>query len=399
MARRWLIVFAALTLVFAACGDDDDSTNAGGTTTTEAAGGAQTLKVQVDLSPGDDALAATMYFPHTLSAHPGDTVEFDSKFSGEPHTVTFGTLVDQGFAKLDPNAQDEPPELKKIPALLPDGPGDAIQAAAQPCFLATEDPPASDACSKDQQSQPDFDGTASYYNSGFLADGDAFSVKLADDIKPGEYTFFCALHRAGMSGKLTVVAPDAKADTADDVDAARQKDIDDIHAKMKSTIDAIRGGTLPPFLPKAAPNGVIAGGGSEEVQEAVPVLFGPDSVDIKVGDSVTWTIVGPHTVTFGGDESLRTAIAKAPDGSVHVNADAFAPAGGAGQPEGPPPEKPGPPIAIDGGSYDGAGVHSSGLVLSFPPQLYTYALKFTKAGTYDYFCAIHPDMKGVVNVT
>lgn len=398
--RAWLYLIPALALVFAACGDDDDSSSsAGGSTTTEASGGAQTVEVQVDAASSETLLSFLMYFPGEVTVHPGDTVDFKSNFTGEPHTVTFGTLVDEGMAKVDPNAQEEPAELQKIPPLLPDGPGDAIQASAQPCFLATEDPPASDACTADQQKQPDFDGTQTYYNSGFLAEGDVFEVKLADDIEPGTYSYFCALHRASMSGKVTVVAADAKADTADDVTAAGDKELEDHVTKLGPTMDAIRAGTLPPFIPTAAPGGVIAGGGSEEVPEAVPVLYGPDSIDVKVGDAVTWTIVGPHTITFGGDESLRTAISKSPDGSVHVNAQAFAPTGGAGQPQGPPPETPGPPIAIDGGSYDGNGVHSSGLVLSFPPQLYTYSLKFTTAGTYDYFCSIHPDMNGVVNVT
>jgi plastocyanin len=399
--RGWFYLAVALTLVFAACGDDDDSSsNAGGTTTTtEATGGPQTVEVQVDASTADTPIAFTKYFPADVTLHPGDTVDFKSNFTGEPHTVTFGTLVDQGLAKVDPNAQEEPPELAKIPALLPDGPGDAIQASAQPCFLASGDPPTSDACTKDQQKQPDFDGTQTYYNSGFLADGETFSVKLADDLKPGTYSYFCALHRAGMSGKVVVVAADAKAETADEVASAGQKEHDDLVTKLQPTLDAIKAGTLPPFVPTASPTGVIAGGGSQDVQSAVPVVFGPDSVDIKVGESVTWTILGPHTVTFGGDESLRTAIARAPDGAVHLNPASFTPAGGAGQPQGPPPATPGPPIAIDGGSYDGAGLHNSGLVLSFPPQLYTYSLKFTKAGTYDYFCAVHPDMKGVVNVT
>jgi plastocyanin len=403
MARKgWIYGIAALVLVFAACGgDDDDSSNAGGTTTTTAAaeGGAETVTVNVDASPASTSMAFTAYFPNEVTLHPGDTIDFASNFSGEPHTVTFGTLVDEGMAKADPNAQDEPAELKKIPPLLPDGPGDAIQASAQPCFLASGDPPASDACSADQQKQPDFDGTQTYYNSGFLADGDTFEVKLADDLRPGTYAYFCALHRGGMTGTVTVVAADAKAQSADEVEEAAQKALSDAQAQLQPAVDAIKKGTLPPFLPTAAPGSVIAGGGAEESPSGVPVLFGPDSVDVKVGDSVTWTIIGPHTVTFGGDETLRTAIARAPDGGVHLNEQAFAPAGGAGQPQGPPPEAPGPPIAIDGGSYDGSGVHSSGVVLSFPPQLYTYSLKFTKAGTYDYFCTIHADMKGVVNVT
>ena len=362
------------------------------------------MTVGVDASSKTSQVGFTAYFPNEVTLHPGDTVDFESHFNGEPHTVTFGTLVDQGLAKASPTDQEEPAELKKIPPLLPDGPGDAVQASAQPCFLASGDPPASDACSKDQQKQPDFDGTQPYYNSGFVPDGEHFKVTLAKDIKPGTYNWFCALHREGMTGKITVVAADAKAQSADDVKQAGQKQLSDKQDKLKSTIEAVKGGTLPPFIPTAAPNGVIVGGHSQDVEDAYPVLFGPDKVNVKVGDTVTWTIVGPHTVSFGATEALRTFIAKAPDGSVHVNPDSAAPAGGAGQPQGPPPSgdsnaPPGPPTPIDGGSYDGTGLHSSGIVLSFPPSLFSYSLKFTKAGSYEYVCLVHPDMKGTVNVS
>jgi plastocyanin len=395
---------AAGVLVFAACSDDNKSS-----TTTQSdnnKGGAQTVSVSVDADASETGVSFLAYFPNEVTLHPGDTVDFTGVFTGEPHTVTFGALLDQGVAKADPNAQESPPEIAKLPSLLPDGPGDAIQAAAQPCFLATGDPPASDACPKDQQKQTDFDGTQTYYNSGFLADGDQFKVKLASTVKPGVYNYFCLLHREGMMGKVTVVAADQKAQTADEVKQAGQQQLTAAQDKAKPTIEAIRAGTLPPFIPTAIPDNVIAGGGSEEQPEAVPVLFGADKTDVKVGEKVTWTVVGPHTVSFGASEALRTFITKSPDGSVHVNPDSFAPAGGAGQPEpdpnAPPPDEnapPGPPTNIDGGSYDGNGLHSSGAVLSFPPQLFSYSMTFTKAGTYEYFCLIHPDMKGTVNVT
>jgi plastocyanin len=38
-------------------------------------------------------------------------------------------------------------------------------------------------------------------------------------------------------------------------------------------------------------------------------------------------------------------------------------------------------------------------VLSFPPALFTYKVTFTKAGSFPYICVVHPDMKGIVNVT
>lgn len=394
--RRWFVLALVATLILGACGDDSDDTTAGGED------GAQTLTVAVDADPdATGGISFTSYFPRSLTAHPGDTVDFEEYFTGEPHTVTLGTLVTKGLASADPEADEEPAELQKIPSLLPDGPGDAIQAAAQPCFI-TVDPPESDACSKDQQKQPVFDGSHTYYNSGFLGQGDHFKVQLADDLAPGTYSYFCALHRGGMSGEIKVVAKSAKADSPADVKATAKKELDTEVAKLKDVMAAIKAGTLPPFIPTAAPGSVIAGGGSEDVQSAVPVIFGPDTVSIKAGGSVTWTIVGPHSVTFGGTEAERTLIVKSPDGGVHLNEKAAGPVGGAGQPQGPPPEEnaePGPPTIIDGGSYAGSGLHSSGLVLSFPPQLFAYKLSFTKAGSYPYFCVVHPDMKGVVNVT
>jgi plastocyanin len=403
-ARRWLGIAAVVVVVLAACSDDNKSTStaassAAGTTS----GGGQTVAVSVDAKTAATSVAFLSYFPNEVTLHPGDTIDFASNFAGEAHTVTFGTLVDQGIAKADPSAQDEPAELKKIASLFPEGPGDAIQVAGQPCFLTSGDPPASDACTKDQQKQVDFDGTQSYYNSGFLADGDHFKVTLATNIKPGTYNYFCALHRLGMTGKVTVVAPDAKAQTADEVKTAGQTALADAQAKIKPTIEAIKAGTLPPFIPTATPNGVIAGGASQDLQSAVPVLFGPNNISVKTGDSVTWTMIGVHTITFGSNEALRAFLTKAPDGSVHLNPDSAVPAGGAGQPQGPPGgdpnAPPGPPTPIDGGSYDGTGLHNSGLVLSFPPSLFSYSVKFTKPGSYQYVCLIHPDMTGRVNVT
>lgn len=88
---------------------------------------------------------------------------------------------------------------------------------------------------------------------------------------------------------------------------------------------------------------------------------------------------------------------------MHINPDSFAPAGGEGQPppsdSGGPPAENTPPIVIDGGTYDGTGFRNSGIVLSFPPQLYQYKLTFSKPGTYEYFCLVHPEMQGTVTVT
>ena len=72
----------------------------------------------------------------------------------------------------------------------------------------------------------------------------------------------------------------------------------------------------------------------------------------------------------------------------------------------PPPDLPASiprpltrrPILIDAGEWDGQGELSSGIILAFGDPAYQYKVTFTKAGTYDYVCLIHPGMLGSVTV-
>ena len=203
-----LVVIAALFAV-SGCGDDDN----GGAGT-----GKGTVVVNVDgKSPNYNGFFLA-YFPSKLTVHPGDTVQFKLVDSGEPHTVSMGTLADAGLAAAakskDPQAPV--PELEKLPRLFPKGPGDAIQSLSNPCFLDSGTPEQA-ACEKRQQ--PDFNGTQSFYNSGWLSADSPFNVKLAADIKPGTYSFFCLLHRQDMQGQFTVVAKNA---TAQDASAVKK---------------------------------------------------------------------------------------------------------------------------------------------------------------------------------
>ena len=355
------------------------------------------IAVQVDSKSTAFNFASTAYYPNEIQVHAGDTVRFTSVFTGEPHTVTLGTLVQQGLdaydqaAKTNPQVDDHTiPQLAKIPDLLPQGPGDANQAVAQPCFVDSGDPPGPGATPCPKRAQPDFTGTQTLYNSGFLPDGATFNVKLAKNIKPGTYRWFCSLHRSAMQGKLTVVKSSTKLPTAAELkqqgDQQLQKRVQGLQPVVSQAASA------------TASDKAVAGLGSQQVQDAFAAVMEPKTISVKTGGSVTWTIFGPHTVSFGVTEDVRTFIAKAPDGAVHLNPKSFAPAGGEGQPQGPPPTAPGPPIPINGGTFDGTGFHSSGIVLSFPPQLFTYKLTFTKPGSYKYACLIHPDMEGTVQV-
>lgn len=110
-------------------------------------------------------------------------------------------------------------------------------------------------------------------------------------------------------------------------------------------------------------------GGSSHAEAYQALQFYPKTITVDVGDSVTWTFPAaePHTVTFLG----------------------------AGQATPPPPSDPGDPKPAGGSSYDGSTYTSSGFIA----MGYGYTLKFTKTGTYAYYCLIHqPEMEGTVVV-
>jgi plastocyanin len=337
-----------------------------------------------------------------VQAHPGETVTFHNNFSGEPHTVTFGTDVDAALAaaaKADPQSQEPPPEVAKLPQLLPDGPGDANQTAAKTCVVDSGDlPKDGEGCTG---ATAPFNGKQVFYNSGYLPpEVTNWELKLASDIAPGTYGYYCLLHGTDMSGTVEVVPAATTVPTAAAVAATATKERDAGLAKVKDAVAGLAKGEVPGFVP-AAPNQVLAGSGADDPTAPGIENFGPKQVKIPVGGSVTWVVVGPHTISFNAPKEAVNALVKGSDGGYHVNPKATDPAGGPGvpPPSGPPPDGPPPPPKVtDAGSFDGTGFHSSGLVLSFPPALEAYKLTFTKAGTFGYVCLIHPGMTGSVTV-
>jgi plastocyanin len=386
-------VVAVFSLGLAACGGGSSSS------------GAQTRTVQVDNKTDKYNGAFLEYFPKDVAVHPGDTVDFHENWTGEPHTVTMGSLVDDALKAVDAVPPDQrqsappPPALQKLPTLLPEGPGDAHQNAAQPCFLPNGEPPSdpNTACPKAQQTATDFTGAQTYYNSGFLPEGDTFKVKLSPDIKPGTYRYYCNLHGPDMSGTITVKAKDDKVPSSSDVDSAGKKELADVVNKILPDYNKAKAGQFPQPGVKN-----VAGYGSDAAQEALVNEMIPAQIDAKVGEKVTWTVIGPHTISFGkAPIEPGKYFTKAPDGAWHLNAQAFMPAGFPPPPEsnGPPPANAPPVTPIDGGTYDGSTFKSTGVLTGFGPPFPQPSITFTKAGTYSYVCLIHPKMGGVVKVT
>jgi plastocyanin len=443
-------------------------------------GGSGERTVLVDYSHDEFATALFMNFPSTVDVTPGMTVVFKQSWTGEPHTVTGGTAVDEmmvsgkpwndffaAFEALAGKADLPDPENPSGPAsalfdaidksgdkelidklygaydaLLKQGvplvdrkdPGDAsfeslvktvdehsekffggtglpwafgetdiTQNAGQPCYLTTGLPPKAEdkPCTKRQQRQPTFDGTASYYNSGIIPyegpQGNTFRVQLADDTKPGTYFFYCAVHGPGQATELRVRPPGTSVESQADVNRRARAEIEDFAAPMVKTFDDAKDNELDmggrklegPFAGLSVPvHGIL--------NEMVPKTF-----QAKVGEKVTWKLMGAdHSVSF--DVPRYFPIMRfANNGKITLNPKLAEPAGGS--PPLPEEQQPGPDDEgggiqrIDGGTYDGSGFWSSGLISSEPYA--EYSLRFSKPGAYKYACLLHPPMVGTVVVS
>jgi plastocyanin len=405
MKLRWAIPAAAAVALLMS------SVTLAGRTSTHRVAGAQTFTVNVDGHPAGANESFLAYFPHSITVHAGDTVTFHSVGVGEPHTVTLGTLANNAvltYRHLTPaqqQANTPPPEMlaadAALPNLFPQGPGDATQSAANPCYMPSGNP-GTNLCPRSQFEQPVFDGTQSYYNSGWLNSGQKWSIQLSSTTSVGTYRFMCLLHREEMGGKITVAPASKTIMSPSEQYALGVNQLAKAAKPLEPALAALRQGQPPiPNLKLPGENPVLAGSGAPNSNGSIDE-FGLKTEKIPVGGSVTWWIIGPHSITFNSDKTNNDIRAVAPDGTVHFNPPALTPAGGPGE---PPPSNGGPKSGIHfklvaSSTWNGSGFHSSGVFQnSFgPPVIEGYKLTFTKAGTYHYICTVHDNMKGTVVV-
>jgi plastocyanin len=143
----------------------------------------------------------------------------------------------------------------------------------------------------------------------------------------------------------------------------------------------------PPL--KKAPPGVPKDGDLNQ--------FFPSSIAVHVGDSVKWAGFGFHLVNFPKKGEAPPPLASL-DTSIPI-ADAKDAAGqpywfnGQGTPVIPTIVGLG---SGSGKSYDGTQELGSGFPAGEAPK--PFVVKFPKAGTYTYYCVLHPGMKGTVKV-
>ena len=360
---------------------------------------ALTRTVLVDYNHDEYAASFLTYFPAVIEVRQGDTINFKQAWTGEPHSVTLGTMVDEAIKPVreiirSGNIPDEPPpevveKLKPLPEMF--GDNGLRQSAAQPCYLETGAPPLDELTPCPKAPQPEFTGRQSYYSSGFIpyegAGGNTYRVKLSNDIAPGTYTYYCNYHGPLQSGEIVVKAKGATVPSQSAVDKQGRAELQKLAKPMASAFeDAKKGNAVAEGEPVEGP---LAGYFAPDVDMAFLDEFVPRTIRARVNEKVTWNVIGPHTVSFNVPAYLPQLIVSE-DGTVNPNPQAYDPVASPAVPE---YEGTGPPPSIDGGRWDGSYFISSGIMFG------TYSLTFTKAGRYKYACLVHPRMVGEVVVS
>lgn len=402
--RRVFIAGALIMSVVAGCADDVEDERV----------------VQVDYRHDEFASHYWRFFPSSIEVHAGETIVFRQQWTGEPHTVTMGTLVEKAideqaafeekYKDFDPATAD-PETFAKVeaeydalgqgvPIVNPYGDPtraiDSNQNALQPCFLDSGAPPPEPEtpCRASDQEQPAFDGTQTFYSSGFIPfegdEGNRFTVRLAEDIEPGTYRYICVLHMPDMQGAIVVTPEDEDLPSATERNRATQREIERLARPLREAYQSmLDDGVNYRGMKLSLPLGGYHAGDNFTV--AIDE-FVPRTIRTRIGDPVKWTLIGAHTVSFDVPEYLPIFTVGS-DGLVKRN---LAVDRSAQSPDPPPADFSAGQVNVDGGTWDGEGFLSSGLIAGEP--FATYTLRFSKAGSYEYACVVHPPMVGRVVV-
>ena len=437
MTRIGVVVAAALALVVGACGGGDESGGGG----FEPAEGGDERTVLIDYRHDEFASAFLQYYPEKVTVRQGDVVKFRQSWTGEPHSVTMGQVVNDLYEYAPLLEQYDSVEaakaggvteeqimtvlttLSKVPGMTDDF--RIAQGGAEPCFVAEMDdvPEFSNAetdevnidarCPEDAREQVPFDGRQALYNSGFIPydgpQGNTFELPVATDAEPGTYKYFCNYHWIFMGGEVEVVEKGESIPSQADVSRQARKEIDADAKAALARVEEAKGKKVGDALENPEPEGSMPGGPSEVVLPLAgrtidfetPVIineFFPSKFNAKVGQKVTWTVDGSyHTVSFNVPKYFPIFTVDDDDGTITWDPQSWEPAGF----DLPDPDEDRAEFGeesateLDAGEWDGSGgFHSSG---ALDPGA-TFSVTFTKAGTYPFACVLHPQMVGSLEV-
>jgi plastocyanin len=314
----------------------------------------------VRVGDGGQGVSANGFFPGAITVEAGSVIHFVNPYP-EIHTLAWVPAGQTGPDVLIPGP-DGPPQIG------------ISSVVAYPSFFGPNT----------QHFDP-----SQFFNSGILNQND--TIDLAFDSPLGTHTFICLIHggidptthqAVGMKLDVTVVPVGTLGPVSRDALVAQgdaQRD-----ALINEGVQAEGGFSLTSAkLPDASTNwGVSVGGYGDPFGLSDISRFSPGTVNISVGDTITWTnnTGTPHTVSFfsgGTDIPLFTPVPSAAGGPpfLAITPKVVLPSGGP--------------------TYDGTGYVNSGVISTGGPPTNTFALKFSEPGTYHYLCQIH-DNEGML---
>jgi len=316
---------------------------------------------------GQDTVSINAFFPASLRIRAGDTVTWKVN-SDEPHSATF----------LSGNPL--PPDPIPVPG---GGPTDLMLNPMAAFPSRAPDAPVET-----------YSGT-DYRNTGFLSNGTVVppleSASLTFDT-PGTYEYFCLIHPTTMKGEI-VVEPANAADVPnqEEIDAMAEAEIAPLLEQAEEVRAAAASADMVQSVP--GPNGstiwhIPAGIKGSDPRVEIYDYF-PKNLSIKEGDQVIWTSTFFHQVIFHpGQPAPEFIVPTMVEGQALPNLVVS-------------PEVAFPDIPA--GEFDGATFFSSGFIGTAGGPLpggTTFALTFSKAGSYDYICATHKPlgMEGTITV-
>jgi plastocyanin len=286
---------------------------------------ATTLNVGVGVGAG--TVAGNVYVPGDMTILVGDSVKWTIE-SDEPHSVTFGN----GPAGVPP----------------PNWPAAGFTGTVPP-------PPATASL------------TGTYSGTGFLNTEILFkgSTATVTFTTAGTFAFICQIH-PGMAGNVNVVASgatttqaeaDAKATLTRDAILGAVAGLEASTTAQVSETERSDGTSLWNIFTNSAQDPAPQPGGGTGFLEIM--RFVPPSLEVEAGDTVKWSALLPHTVTFpaAGQDPLTIDPFTTP--------------------------------ATTNAVYDGTSLYNSALMAAGPGSATSYELTFPDAGTFNYVCALH----------